>query len=46
MITDIKKWHYLAVKTFPELHIEIEITSNHVGDFCCLNYFHLFKIKK
>ena len=43
MITDIKKWHYLAVKT---LLIEIEITSNHVGDFCCLNYFHLFKIKK
>ena len=30
MITDIKKWHYLAVKT---LLIEIEITSNHVETF-------------
>ena len=38
MITDGKKWHYLAVK---KLSVLLRgITSNHVGDFYCLKYFH------
>ena len=40
MITDGKKWHYLAVKTLSELLRGI--TSNHEGDLYCLNCFHLF----
>ena len=38
MITDGKKWHYLAVKSLPALLRGI--TSNHEGDFYCLNCFH------
>ena len=38
MITDGKKWHYLAVKS---LQVLLSITtSNHNGDFHCLNCFH------
>ena len=37
MITDGKKWHYLAVKSLSRLYRGI--TSNHVGDFYCLNFF-------
>ena len=37
VITHGKKWHYLAVKSFPALLIGI--TSKHEGDFYCLNYF-------
>ena len=35
MITDGKKWHYLAVKSLSPLLRGI--TSNHVGDFYYLN---------
>ena len=38
MISDGEKWHYLAVKMLPGLLKGI--TSNHNGDFYCLNYFH------
>ena len=38
MITDGKKWHYLAVKSLSALLRGI--TSNHNGDFYCLNCFH------
>ena len=39
MITDDgKKWHYLAVRSLPALLRGI--TSNHHGDFYCLNCFH------
>ena len=48
MITDGKKWHYLAVKSL--LRLLRGITSNHVGDFYCLNCFHSYstenKLKK
>ena len=37
MITDGKKWHYLAVKKLSVLFRGI--TSNHAGDFYCLNCF-------
>ena len=37
LITDFKKWHYLAVKSLSALLRGI--TSNHVGDFYCLNFF-------
>ena len=43
MITDgkcsdgVKKYHYLAVKKFSAL---LRITSNHNGDFYCLNCLH------
>ena len=37
MITDGKKWHYLALKKLSALFRGI--TSNHKGDFCCLNCF-------
>ena len=37
MITDGKKWHYLAVKSLPALFRGI--TSNNNGDFYCLNCF-------
>ena len=48
MITDGKKWHYLAVK---KLSVLLRgITSNNVGDFYCLNCFHSYstenKLKK
>ena len=44
MITDHKKWHHLAVKSLSALFREI--TSNHHGDFYCLNCFHSFRKKK
>ena len=50
MITDDdnNRWHYLSVKRLPALFRGI--TSNHYGDFYCLNCFHpyctLNKLKK
>ena len=49
MITDDNnRWHYLAVKSLPTLFRGI--TSNHHGDFYCLNCFHSYttynKLKK
>ena len=47
MITDGKKWHYLAVKRLSAL---FRITSKHDGDFYCLNCFQSYttenKLKK
>ena len=44
MITDGKKWHYLAVKKiFALLGV---ITSNHVGDFYSLNCFLSYSTEK
>ena len=37
MITDGKKWHYLAVKSLSALFRGV--TSNHNGDFYFLNCF-------
>ena len=46
--TDGKRWHYLAVRSLPALLRGI--TSNHHGDFYCLNCFHSYtthnKLKK
>ena len=48
MITDNENWHYLAVKSVSRLLRGI--TSNHVGDFYCLNCLHSYitegKLKK
>ena len=42
MITDDNnRWHYLAVKSLPTLLRGI--TSNHHGDFYCLNCFHSYR---
>ena len=38
MITDSEKWHYVAVKSISGLLRGI--TSDHDGDFYCLNCFH------
>ena len=47
MITDDKNenenWHYLTVKSIPRLFRGI--TSNHDGDFYCLNCFHSYRTK-
>ena len=43
MITDGKKWHYLAVKTLSALFRGI--TSNRVRDVYCQNCFHSFSTK-
>ena len=48
MITNGKKWYYLAVK---KLSVLLRgVTSNHNGDFYCLNCFHTYstenKLKK
>ena len=44
MITDGKKWHYLAAKSLSALLRRI--TSNHNGDFYyCLNCFHSYSTK-
>ena len=43
MITDGKKWHYLAVKSLSALLRGI--TSNHNRDFYCLNCFHSHSTK-
>ena len=40
MITDGEKWHYTAVTRLSELLRGI--TSNHNGDFYCLNCFHVY----
>ena len=40
MITDGKKWHYLAVKSLSALFKGI--TSKHVGDLYCLNCFRAY----
>ena len=40
MITDGKKWHYLAVESLPALFRGI--VSNHNRDFYCLNCFHAY----
>ena len=44
MITDGKKWHYLAVKILQALLRRIK--SNHDGDFYCLNCFHSYRTNK
>ena len=44
MITDGRKWHYLAVKNLSALLRRI--TSNHDGDFYCLNCFHSYNTEK
>ena len=44
MIADGEKWHYLAVKNLPRLLRGI--TSNHNGNFYCLNCFHSFSTKR
>ena len=43
MITDDKKQHYLTVKGLSALLKGI--SSNHFGDFCCLNCFHSYRTK-
>ena len=43
MITDSQKWYYLAVKILSPL--VRRITSNHNGDFYCLNCFHSHSTK-
>ena len=44
MLTDGKKWHYLSVKSVSALLKAI--TSNHIGDFYCLNCFHSYRTEK
>ena len=44
MITNGKKWHYLAVESLSALLTGI--TSDHVGDFYCLNCFHSYSTKE
>ena len=41
MVTDGKKWHYLTVKKLSALLKGI--TSNHKGDFYCLNCLHSYR---
>ena len=41
MISDGQKWHYLVVKDLSRLLRGI--TSNHIEDFYCLNYFHSYR---
>ena len=41
MISDGEKWHYLVVKNLSGLFKGI--TSNHYGDFYCLNCFHSYR---
>ena len=44
MITDgTSNWHYLAIKNI--FGLLKGITSNHNGDFYCLNYFHSYRTK-
>ena len=43
MITDGEKWHYLVVNNLSGLLRGI--TSNHYGDFYCLNCFHSYRTK-
>ena len=44
VISDGKKWHYLAVKKLSALLRGI--TSKHQGDFYCLNCLHFFAKEK
>ena len=44
MITDGKKWHYLAVKGLSALLRRT--TSSHCGDFYCLNCFYSYSTEK
>ena len=44
MITDGKKWQYLAVKDLSALLRGI--SSKHDGDFHCLNCFHSYSTGK
>ena len=44
MITDGKKWHYLAVKIL--FGLLRGIASNHKGDFYCLNCFYSYSKEK
>ena len=44
IITNGKKWHYLAVKSLPALFRGI--TGNNNGDFYCLNCFHSYITEK
>ena len=57
MITNGKKWHYIALKSEPTddgFNLPIKslsrlfrgVTSNHVGDFYCLNCLHSFRTDK
>ena len=43
MISNGENWHYLTVRNLSRLLRGI--TSNHVGDFYCLNCFHLYRTK-
>ena len=43
-ITDGKNWHYLTMKSLSALLKGI--TSNHMGDLHCLNYFHSYNTKE
>ena len=43
MITAGEKWHYLVVKNLSRLFKGV--TSNHYGDFYCLNCFHSYRTK-
>ena len=43
MITDGRKWHHVTVKSLSALLKGI--SSNQVGDFYCLNCFHLYNTK-
>ena len=43
MITDGEKWRYLVAKDLSGLLRGV--TSNHHGDFCCLNCFHSYSTK-
>ena len=44
MITDGTKWHYIAMKSLSALLRGV--TSNHNGDFYCLNCFHSYGTKE
>ena len=41
MISNGENWHYLAVKSLSRLLRDI--TSNHDGDYYCLNCFHSYR---
>ena len=43
IITDGKKWHYLAVNNLSAFLAKK--SSNHDGDFYCLNYFNSYTTK-
>ena len=44
IITDGKKWHYLALKSLSALLTGV--TLHHNGDFYCLNCFHSYSTEK